>query len=86
MKSWGFAIGSAKIKVDENLPNYFSALRVRHIEWILSEDDYTKKNYGFHFLSHVEQNKLKSAEIYKKNIVGCPFYLVLDNPDYANDF
>ena len=47
--SWGFTISSKVIEVDENLPNFFYALRLSDADWLVKESTYLKEKYHFSF-------------------------------------
>ena len=36
-----------QIEVDENLPDFFNALKLRDKEWFLTENEYNKKKYRY---------------------------------------
>ena len=42
MKEWGFAISSNVIEVDENLPNFFKAVKLADSEWFVKESRYCR--------------------------------------------
>ena len=37
LKRWGFTFGAKKINVDEDLPNFFKAVRFSDAEWYQAE-------------------------------------------------
>ena len=47
--SWGFTISTSVIEVDENLPNFFYALRLSDADWLVKESTYLKEKYHFSF-------------------------------------
>ena len=49
LKSWGYTISSKQIEVDENLPNFFNAVKVKHARWLVMESNYLKEEFGFTF-------------------------------------
>jgi len=51
LKKWGFSFGGSKINVDENLPFFFTAVKLADADWILKENDNLKENYGFEIIS-----------------------------------
>ena len=38
LKKWGFSFGGTKISVDENLPFFFTAIRLRDADWLIKEN------------------------------------------------
>jgi len=51
LKRWGFSFGGTKINVDENLPFFFTAINLANADWLLSENNNLKDNYGFEIIS-----------------------------------
>jgi hypothetical protein len=51
LKRWGFSFGSATLNVDENLPFFFTALKLKDADWLLQEYNNLYENYGFSILS-----------------------------------
>ena len=47
LKSWGFTFGGRKIQVDENLPQFWRAIKFSDAEWLIEENKYLKNNYYF---------------------------------------
>ena len=45
MRRWGFGLTSTKIEVDENLPNFFNAVKLSEADWIVTENAYYKETY-----------------------------------------
>jgi len=44
-------MGGKKINVDENLPNFFKALKFSDAQWLLEECRNLKELYGFKIVS-----------------------------------
>ena len=38
MRKWGFVISSSSLDVDEDLPDFFNALKMKDKEWFQSEN------------------------------------------------
>ena len=53
MKDWGYIISSNVIEVDENLPNFFQALKLNDADWYCKEAIYTKDIYKFSFANNI---------------------------------
>lgn len=43
----GFTITSNQINVDENLPNFFQAVKLSDADWMVYENSNLRNNYGF---------------------------------------
>lgn len=43
----GFTMSSAVIEVDENLPNFFKAVKLQDADWAVKESQYYAERYGF---------------------------------------
>ena len=46
----GFTITSNQINVDENLPNFFQAVKLSDADWMVYENSNLRNNYGFQFI------------------------------------
>jgi len=49
MRKWGFGISNNIIEVDENLPNFYHALKLSDADWFVKEGNYLRENYNFTF-------------------------------------
>lgn len=47
LRNWGYSFGGYKIHVDENLPQFFSSIKLGDADWLLAENKNLKDNYGF---------------------------------------
>ena len=47
LQDLGFTLQKDQIKVDDDLPNYFTALKLQHADELTIEYNYLKKNFGF---------------------------------------
>ena len=86
LKRWGFSFGGSKINVDENLPFFFTALRLSDSDWLLQENQNLKENYGIEIISQEISDILDVIKPPKKSIQGVPYYIILANPTYYRDF
>lgn len=86
LKSWGFSFGGRKINVDENLPPFWKALRYSDADWIYQEHKYLRRNYQTGMIDAYAMKQLDESGIAKKTIVGVPYYFILANPRYFQDF
>ena len=41
LAKWGYTISSQKIEVDENLPDFYDALKIADKEWFKTENKYS---------------------------------------------
>lgn len=51
MAKWGYVISSNVIEVDENLPNFFNAVKLSDADWFVSENNNMRDSYKFTFAS-----------------------------------
>jgi len=86
LKKWGFSFGGSKISVDENLPFFFTAVKLADADWLLKENENLKENYGFEIVSQEVCDILDVTKPPKKAIQGIPYYIILANPAYFRDF
>lgn len=86
LKNWGFSFGGSKINVDENLPQFFTAIKLSDADWLLAENKNLKESYGFQMISEQVANILDTVGPPKKAIQGVPYYMILANPLYYRDF
>lgn len=45
LKRWGFGFSGTKISVDENLPNFFEAVKLSEADWLVTENEYYYETY-----------------------------------------
>jgi len=86
LTSWGFTLTSNKIEVDENLPNFYEAVKLKDADWVVAEANYYKKKYGFQFVRQKVVDKLDETKSAKKPISGIAWYNLLANPSYERQF
>ena len=86
LSKWGFVISSNTIEVDENLPNFFTAVKLSDCDWLVKENDYVKENYKFAFANESVVRKLDDFKLPKKPISGIAWYNLLANPAYVRGF
>jgi predicted PP-loop superfamily ATPase len=51
LSKFGFGFTDVEIEVDENLPNFFNAVKLSEREFITKENSYYKANYAMPLLS-----------------------------------
>ena len=86
LKKWGFSFGGTKINVDENLPYFFTAIKLKDAEWLKIENENLKDHYNFQIISDEINRILDTTSPPKKAIQGVPYYIILANPLYYRDF
>ena len=86
LKRWGFSFGGASLNVDENLPFFFTGLKLKDADWLLQEYNNLQDDYGFEIIKKDVARTLDLVGTPKKAIVGVPYYIILGNPLYSRDF
>ena len=86
LKKWGFVSGGSNLNVDENLPFFFTGLKLKDADWLLQEHNYLSENYGVGIINEDVAETLDIVGTPKKSITGVPFYMILANPLYSRDF
>jgi hypothetical protein len=86
LRNWGFSSGGAKINVDENLPFFFTAIKLGDADWLLAENKVLKEQYAFDIINEQVRGILDKVGSPKKSIQGVPYYIILANPLYYRDF
>ena len=86
MSKWGFVISTNTIEVDENLPNFFQAVKLSDADWLVKESNYLKETYRFTFANKIVVDRLDDWQLAKKPISGIAWYNVLANPAYVRAF
>lgn len=74
------------IMVDEDLPNFFDAVTLSQADEIVKEAQNVKDNYGIEIIDPMTVERLDATKMPKKAIQGTPWYQILSNLDYADDF
>jgi len=82
----GFSLNQEDISVDEDLPNFFEALKLKHADLILSEYHNIKNRFGLEIEDAEVIAKLEKVQVPEKTIQGTPWYSVLANLDYCERF
>lgn len=47
LRKWGYVISSNTFIVDENLPDFFQALKMKDKQWFKTENEYSLKTYKY---------------------------------------
>ena len=74
------------IGVDENLPNFYRAIKLSDADWFVNESNYYMKQYAFTFANKIVVDRLDDTAVPKQPISGIAWYNVLANPSYVRDF
>lgn len=86
LMKWGFTMSSKEIKVDEDLPNFFKAVKLSHADELVLENDNMEKNYFVMPNDPDTIDVLNATKIPKKAIQGTPWYQILSNHAYSHQF
>jgi len=79
----GFTLSHEDINVDEDLPNFFEALKLRHADQVIEEYKNMKERYGLEIEDADVIARLEKIESPPKFIQGTPWYNPLANLDYS---
>jgi len=76
LREWGFTLADKRIAVDEDLPNFFKAIKISQSDEMFSEQSRLKKHFGF---ETVDPDTIKVMQVTRnkmpdKAIVGTPWY------------
>jgi hypothetical protein len=74
------------ILVDEDLPNFLTAVRLSQADEIVLEAQNCKENYGIEIVDPRIVEILDDTKMPKKSIQGTPWYQILSNPEYVEEF
>ena len=58
LRRYGFTISSVELLVDENLPNFFHAVKLTDADYMVYENRNLRKNYGFNMIPPAVEAKL----------------------------
>lgn len=72
--------------MDEDLPNFFTAVRRQQAAEVLKESENMRRNYKFEIEDRQTLDILEYSKMPKKAIQGTPWYSVLSNPEYCESF
>ena len=86
LEEWGYTISGQEISVDENLPNFFQAVKLSDADWMVFENKNIRENYGFSFIPKKVEETLDEWDLAKKPIQGVAWYNILANPIYSRKF
>lgn len=83
---WGFTMSVDEMEVDEDLPNFFTALMLSEAEKVIAENRQMMTEFGFELNESWLIEKLEGTQWPEKSIQGTPWYTMLSNPDYVEKF
>lgn len=66
--AWGFAMSDKMIEVDEDLPNFFNALKLSHADEILIENKNLINNFEIQVVDPCTIKQLEEIKISKKTV------------------
>lgn len=83
---WGFSMSQQDMEVDEDLPNFFTALMLSEAEKVIAENRQMMQEFGFELSESWLIDKLENCKWPEKSISGTPWYAIMCNNAYINDF
>jgi len=83
MQKWGFSMSEGEIEVDEDLPNFFKALKMSSANELIAEYKNMKENFGFETTDPDTIDALDAIRMPIKPMMGTPWYTILSNPNYS---
>ena len=87
LQRWGFTLQEHDIEVIEDLPNFFEAVKLYHADQIIKEFENLRDNYMIEIQRPDFVARLAAMPTPKTAIsTGTPWYSILSNPLYAEDF
>jgi len=86
LMEWGFSLQKGEIEVDEDLPNFFTSVKLSQADEVVKEEENMRKNFGILLNDPDTIEKLDNTAQPKKAIQGTPWYTVLSNIKYQNSF
>jgi len=86
LMQWGFSLQEKEIEVDENLPNFFEVIKLSQADEVVIEEQNMKKNFGIQVNDPDTIRLLDDTKQPKKACQGTPWYTVLSNVRYQNNF
>ena len=86
LMKWGFTMASQDIKVDEDLPNFFKSVKLSQADELILENANMQENFSINLNDPDTIETLDATTMPKKAIQGTPWYQILSNPKYSNEF
>ena len=63
LEKFYFAEKDTVIEVDENLPHFFSAIKLSDAEWFCKEPNYLKEKYYFTFANKIVVDRMEKIQV-----------------------
>ena len=79
-------MASKEISVHEDLPNFYTSIKLSQADQVVLEYQNIKRFYGIEINDPIVVNILDNTKMPKKNIQGTPWYDILSNDKYTDDF
>jgi len=86
LTKWGFSLSSNEIDVDENLPDFYKAVKLSDADWMVKEQEYYLNEYQLKVVEPELAEKMDEVGRPEKSVQGIAWYNVLANPDYITAF
>lgn len=86
LKYWGFSFSSNSIDVDENLPHFFEAIKLRDADFLVNENQYFHEKYKMLMIPKDIEERLDDTKMAKKPIQRIHWYNLLANQNYVQSF
>lgn len=86
LAEWGFQLCDKTIDVDEDLPNFFKSVKLSSADHLIKMNDNMKTNFGFEITDPDTIAILDATQVPKKAMQGTPWYAILSNELYKNEF
>lgn len=86
LTEWGFSLSANLIEVDENLPDFYLAVKLSDADWIATEQLYYNDQYKMKLVEQELADKMDSVGRPTRAISGIAWYNVLANPAYTTAF
>lgn len=86
LKSMGYTMAKDDLDVDEDLPNFWKALPAREADRLICENTQMQKEYGFELNESSLIQQLEEVGWATRSIQGTPWYALMSNPKYVEDF
>lgn len=58
LTKWGYTLTRTEIVVDEDLPNFFEAIKLSDADWMVYENKNLRENYGFSMIQQDVEMRL----------------------------
>lgn len=86
LKEYGFTMTQKDLDVDEDLPNFFKALPINEGTRLIAENEQMQKEYGFELYESQFMDQLEALTYRTRVVQGTPWYALMSNPKYIQDF